>query len=102
MEASAPAADFRRQARRECATVRAGRHPSGGGMRFRAVDRSICIVFGVVLFSAVAPPHAGAATRPTPAQKCSAAKRTAAGKELACKLACTAKAMIKGLRSDDP
>ena len=71
-------------------------------MRFRAVDRSICIVFGVVLFSAVAPPHAGAATRPTPAQKCSAAKRTAAGKELACKLACTAKAMIKGLRSDDP
>src|SRR5262249_61294425 len=66
------------------------------------VDRSVSVVFGVVLFSTMAALNTGAATRPTPAQKCSAAKRTAAGKELACRLACTAKAMLKGLPSDDP
>ncbi len=66
------------------------------------VGRSTSIVCGLVLFSSMAGLPAGAATRPTPAKKCDAAKRAAAGKDLACRLVCTAKATIKGLPSDDP
>jgi hypothetical protein len=64
--------------------------------------RSTSIVVGIALLWTMAAANAGAAKPLTPAQKCSAAKRAAAGKELACRLSCTAKATIKGLPSDDP
>jgi len=59
-----------------------------------------CVLLAVVLFSlAAVPAYAG---KPSTPEKCGAAKRNAAGKKLACKLNCTAKAVGKGLPATDP
>ena len=66
---------------------------------------SLRSITGVVLASLVvvtigaAPTRAGTAT---PAQKCLAAKHQAVGKKMACRLGCTAKAILKGLAVSDP
>jgi hypothetical protein len=65
-------------------------------------DRSTGVLAGVVVLAIVAATSARAATHASPAQKCDAAKRAAAGKDVACRIACTAKAAIKGLPPDDP
>jgi hypothetical protein len=64
--------------------------------------RSIGVLFGFVMCSILAAAPASAASSTSAAQKCNAAKRAAAGRDLGCSLTCTAKAVTKGLPLEDP